>query len=151
MEINQNLMRICAVKTEIDEKKVSSSEFIEQLKTSSCILALFQCNFLVSLVSAEMPQTTKSPKDFTPYQFIGEGSYGKVYLVKENGTDQLFAMKVFNKIKLSKENVEKYVFTERHVLSLLNHPFIVKLHYSFQTDKNLYLVMDYLPGYSHSQ
>jgi len=32
------------------------------------------------------------------------------------------------------------------VLSIMNHPFIVRLHYAFQTDSKLYLVLEYAPG-----
>jgi len=36
--------------------------------------------------------------------------------------------------------------TERNVLSVTNHPFIVKLNYSFQTNDKLFLILDYCPG-----
>ena len=39
-----------------------------------------------------------------------------------------------------------YVFTERDILHSINHPFIVNLVYSFQTNEKLYLAMDYCPG-----
>lgn len=40
----------------------------------------------------------------------------------------------------------KYALTERNVLSLINHPFIVKLNYAFQTDEELFLILDFAPG-----
>ena len=36
--------------------------------------------------------------------------------------------------------------TERNVLGISNHPFIVKLHYAFQTPEKLFLILDYCPG-----
>ncbi len=36
--------------------------------------------------------------------------------------------------------------TERNVLSITNHPFIVKLNYSFQSSDKLFLILDYCPG-----
>ena len=36
--------------------------------------------------------------------------------------------------------------TERNVLSITNHPFIVKLNYAFQTLEKLFLILDYCPG-----
>lgn len=36
--------------------------------------------------------------------------------------------------------------TERKILSTINHPFVVKLRWAFQTVDELYLVMDYCPG-----
>lgn len=32
--------------------------------------------------------------------------------------------------------------TERNVLSIINHPFIVKLRFAFQNNKELFLIMD---------
>jgi len=40
----------------------------------------------------------------------------------------------------------KYALTERNVLSLTNHPFIVKLVFAFQSSSDLFLIMDYCPG-----
>jgi len=36
--------------------------------------------------------------------------------------------------------------TERNVLCLAQHPFIVSLNYAFQTSFRLYLILDYCPG-----
>ena len=35
---------------------------------------------------------------------------------------------------------------ERNILSKIYHPFIVKLHYCFQTEENLFLVVQYCSG-----
>jgi serine/threonine protein kinase len=40
----------------------------------------------------------------------------------------------------------KYALVERNVLSLSNNPFIVRLHYAFQTKDHLFLIMDFCPG-----
>lgn len=55
-------------------------------------------------------------------------------------------MKVLSKSKLSTNNLKRYALTERNVLSSLNHPFMVKLVYAFQSSSKLFLVMDYYPG-----
>lgn len=39
----------------------------------------------------------------------------------------LYAMKVLHKDKIIKHNLTRYAQTERNVLSLTNHPFIVKM------------------------
>ena len=39
-----------------------------------------------------------------------------------------------------------YRKAEKQILQEINHPFIVKLHYAFQTDEKLYLVLQFLPG-----
>jgi len=40
----------------------------------------------------------------------------------------------------------RYAQTEKNVLAQVNHPFIVKLHYSFQSGENLFMVLDFCPG-----
>ncbi len=35
---------------------------------------------------------------------------------------------------------------ERNILTEVQHPFIVKLHYAFQTEGKLYLILDFLRG-----
>jgi len=40
----------------------------------------------------------------------------------------------------------KYALAERNVLSVTNHSFIVKLNYAFQTNSELFLILDYCPG-----
>lgn len=79
---------------------------------------------------------------------LGKGSFGEVYLVEKVGSKNLFAMKVLKKdmIMNQNQNLTRYARTERNVLSIMNHPFIVKLNYAFQTEKKLYLILDYCPG-----
>lgn len=55
-------------------------------------------------------------------------------------------MKVLKKDKILGRNLTRYAMTERNVLSVSNHPFIVSLQYAFQTDDKLFLVMEYCPG-----
>ena len=55
-------------------------------------------------------------------------------------------MKILRKTHLVKRRQIERTRTERKVLSLVNHPFIMKLHYAFQSEDKLYLVLDYCPG-----
>lgn len=86
-------------------------------------------------------------EDFLFYKLLGKGSFGEVFLVKEkHGYNRFFAMKVLNKDKVFSQNLVKYVKSERNILSLMNHPFIVKLNFAFQTQNKLFLILDYCPG-----
>ena len=49
------------------------------------------------------------------------------------------------------QNLLKYVVAERNILGYSNHPFIVSLHFSFQTHDKFFLIMDYCPGGDLSQ
>jgi serum/glucocorticoid-regulated kinase 2 len=80
---------------------------------------------------------------------LGKGSFGKVVLVKKNsGREEggLFAMKILRKTHLLKRGQIGRTRTERKVLSMVDHPFIMKLHFAFQTDDKLFLVLDYCAG-----
>lgn len=57
-----------------------------------------------------------------------------------------YAMKVLDKAAIMKQNIMRYAMTERKILSTINHPFVVRLHYALQSSEKLYLVMQYCPG-----
>lgn len=40
---------------------------------------------------------------------------------------------------------------ERDILAEVRHPFVVRLHYAFQTEGKLYLILDFLKGIDHVQ
>ncbi len=86
------------------------------------------------------------PNDFVCLALLGQGSFGEVYLVKKKGTEDLYAMKVLDKCRIEKQNIYKYVFTERNVMISINNPFIVKLYYSFQSNEKLFLILEYCPN-----
>jgi serine/threonine protein kinase len=70
-----------------------------------------------------------------------------VFLVRHRATRQVYAMKVLGKEHIKMRNEVKHVMAERNVLkSNINHPFLVSLHYSFQTKDKLYFVLDFLNG-----
>ena len=75
---------------------------------------------------------------------IGEGAFGSVYLVQKENTNKLYALKILNKDFLYKnERVEEPII-ERNILTLCNHPSIVKLISTFQTKHKLYFVLEYI-------
>jgi len=87
-----------------------------------------------------------STDDFDVVRVVGKGSFGKVMQVKKKGTDEVFAMKEMSKEIIERENLLEHTFAEKSILQKINHPFIVKLHYAFQTKDKLYLVLDFLSG-----
>ena len=84
--------------------------------------------------------------DFKLIKVIGKGSFGKVTLVEHKASGSMYAMKVLKKANVVKRKQVEHTRTERRVLGGVNHPFIVHLHYAFQTDSKLYFVLDYCPG-----
>ncbi|ROT74847.1 putative ribosomal protein S6 kinase alpha-1-like isoform X1 [Penaeus vannamei] len=88
------------------------------------------------------------PSQFELLKVLGQGSFGKVFLVRKiTGQDAgtLYAMKVLKKATLKvRDRVRTKM--ERDILADVNHPFVVKLHYAFQTEGKLYLILDFLRG-----
>lgn len=79
---------------------------------------------------------------------LGSGTFGKVFkaTLKHSSDDKIYAMKVINKRYLIRNNQLKYAITECNVLKQTDSPFIVTLHFAFQTMENLYMILDYCPG-----
>jgi len=87
------------------------------------------------------------PSDFEFLRVIGKGSFGKVLLARHKVEQRHYAVKVLSKRLVMKRNEAKHIMSERNVLlKNLNHPFLVGLHYSFQTPDKLYFVLDYING-----
>ncbi|KAJ8678907.1 hypothetical protein QAD02_014694 [Eretmocerus hayati] len=88
---------------------------------------------------------------FDLLKVLGTGAYGKVFLVRKRlGADagRLYAMKVLKKATIvQKKKMTEHTKTERQVLEAVrDSPFIVTLHYAFQTDAKLHLILDYVCG-----
>ncbi|PNF30492.1 hypothetical protein B7P43_G10867 [Cryptotermes secundus] len=87
---------------------------------------------------------------FDLLRILGIGGYGTVYLAKKRGgadDGQLYAMKVLKKTSIIQGDDVKVAMAERRVLEAVGqHPFLTALHYAFQTDSKLYLVLDYMCG-----
>ncbi|CAO3679398.1 hypothetical protein G6F70_003434 [Rhizopus microsporus] len=96
--------------------------------------------------SVKIRQVEVSPSSFTKIRVLGKGDVGKVYLVKQKGTDKLVAMKVLSKKEMIRRNKVKRVLAEQEILSSANHPFIVSLYHSFQSQDHVYFVMEYCSG-----
>uniref|UniRef100_A0A3B3WGG4 non-specific serine/threonine protein kinase n=1 Tax=Poecilia mexicana TaxID=48701 RepID=A0A3B3WGG4_9TELE len=82
---------------------------------------------------------------------LGTGAYGKVFLVRKvSGHDagKLYAMKVLKKATIvQKAKTAEHTRTERQVLEHIRQsPYLITLHYAFQTDTKLHLILDYVNG-----
>jgi len=77
---------------------------------------------------------------------IGRGGFGKVHQVMKKDTKQIFALKSLSKKHLIDTNNVENTLAECDILRKIAHPFIVRLHSAFQTERKLYLVMDFVNG-----
>uniref|UniRef100_A0AAR2J4R3 3-phosphoinositide-dependent protein kinase 1 n=1 Tax=Pygocentrus nattereri TaxID=42514 RepID=A0AAR2J4R3_PYGNA len=75
----------------------------------------------------------KRPEDFKFGKILGEGSFSTVQ----------YTFKILEKRHIMKENKAQYVKRERDLMSILDHPFFVKLYFTFQDEEKLYFGLSY--------
>ncbi|XP_078123801.1 serine/threonine-protein kinase Sgk1 isoform X2 [Sander vitreus] len=155
----------------IKERKMGLNDFIQKLVSTPHICQHVEVNnFLksdenqnedVDELNDELPEhplylhsrsslaeeTQIKPCDFDYLRIIGKGSFGKVLLARHKESAKYYAVKVLQKKIIMKKKEQKHIMAERSVLMKnIKHPFLVGLHYSFQTTDKLYFVLDYVNG-----
>uniref|UniRef100_A0A4W5RWE7 Serine/threonine-protein kinase MRCK alpha n=1 Tax=Hucho hucho TaxID=62062 RepID=A0A4W5RWE7_9TELE len=96
--------------------------------------------------TSQVKQMRLHKEDFEILKVIGRGAFGEVAVVKVKNADKVFAMKILNKWEMLKRAETACFREERDVLVNGDSQWITTLHYAFQDDNNLYLVMDYYVG-----
>jgi serine/threonine kinase 38 len=91
-------------------------------------------------------QKKLSVVDFESIKLIGRGAFGEVHVVRKKDSKKIYAMKTMRKGEMVKKKQVHHVRAERNCLAEADNPWVVKLHYSFQDPKLLYLVMEFLQG-----
>lgn len=84
--------------------------------------------------------------DFVIKQTVGIGSSARVHLAKSKTNSKYYAIKAISKKDLMTKRQVEHAQNERQTLSYVNHPFLVKLWGTFQSESHVFLVMDYVPG-----
>lgn len=84
-------------------------------------------------------QEAPSIDDYELLCVIGRGCYGKIYLVRELKTAQVYAMKVVKKKLIEEKNKLKYIFTERNAL--------IEVHFSLYLSSNISLSSKSSPAF----
>ncbi|KAF0277885.1 hypothetical protein FOG50_01253 [Hanseniaspora uvarum] len=168
ININNETNDMLEIHEESQNEDVSMMHIDDHFDENSSIFVYDDINKEGSVLklSAEEPIPKKRFKkqfnDFEPIKLLGEGAYGHVLLVKEKENNSIFAMKQMRKAEIlimSDEPNEKKksasspkmkqverTFSERDILTEINHPNIVKLFYSFHDQDRLYLILQYVPG-----
>ncbi|KAJ0000391.1 hypothetical protein NQD34_012233 [Periophthalmus magnuspinnatus] len=141
-------------------KKGGFSDFIHKLVSSQQLCQRSETQKLLrrqdrlrrqeekcTLSSADHETALMKPSDFNYLKLIGKGSFGKVLLARHRTQGGYYAVKVIQKDLIVKRREQRHVMVERSVLLKgLDHPFLVGLHFSFQTPNTLYFVLDYVNG-----
>ncbi|GMM55967.1 serine/threonine protein kinase [Maudiozyma humilis] len=96
--------------------------------------------------SNKFQDITVSPRSFEKVRLLGQGDVGRVFLVRQRSSNRLYALKVVSKAEMLKRKKVRRVLVEQEILATSNHPFIVTLYHSFQSQDYLYLCMEYCMG-----
>jgi hypothetical protein len=93
--------------------------------------------------STDIDQTRLS--DFEFHKVLGRGKFAQVILCSQKSSGKVYAVKIVNRNEVTGEE-NTPVDNESKILRSLVHPFIVGLHFAFQSRERLYLVMEYVNG-----
>ena len=84
---------------------------------------------------------------FKILSLLGVGGFGTVFKVRHILTGKIYAMKVMNKNYIIQKKYLHYVVSEFEIMkSIAGFPFVLDLHYCFQSPNYLYLIIDYCPN-----
>lgn len=107
-------------------------------------------NCLIETLDEEQKDRMRDTKvnvdSFALISVIGKGSYAEVLLARKKDTGTIYALKILKKDKIEQRNQKTHVKVERNILIEIQHPFIIKMVYAFQTEKKLYFALEYCPG-----
>eukprot|EP00937_MAST-01D_sp_MAST-1D-sp2_P000099 g99.t1 len=98
------------------------------------------------LNNMRMQRKRLTTADFESLCTIGKGAFGEVRLVRKNDGGDTYAMKSMVKHAMVVKNQVGHVRAEREILALADNPWLVTLHFSFQDEHHLYMIMEYCPG-----
>lgn len=85
-------------------------------------------------------------EDFELMRTLGTGSFGRVHLVRSVHNHRYYAIKVLRKSQVVKAKQVEHTNEERRILSMIKHPFVMRMWGTFQDSKNTFMVMDYIEG-----
>ncbi|CCK69355.1 cAMP-dependent protein kinase catalytic subunit TPK1 KNAG_0C02440 [Huiozyma naganishii CBS 8797] len=84
--------------------------------------------------------------DFKILRTLGTGSFGRVHLIRSNHNGRFYALKVLKKQTIVKLKQVEHTNDERLMLSVVSHPFLVRMWGTFQDSQQVFMVMDYIEG-----
>lgn len=92
-----------------------------------------------------------SQSHFSFLQVIGRGGYSTVFKARKRDSGLLYAVKIMRKAEVMRAGKVPQAFTELSILAQVRHPFLIKLHYAFQSvrfmqNTAIFLVLDFCPG-----
>ncbi|OHT16184.1 hypothetical protein TRFO_41981 [Tritrichomonas foetus] len=119
-------------------------------------LLFANCNFRIIQMTLQLSESSRAkdllidPKDYTILNLIGNGSYGSVYLVKKNSSQECFSMKVV-KCNILNQQQQQYLIREIEIMAIASYPSLLCLRgFSLPSgnDPTATLITDYMKNQS---
>ena len=144
-------LRSLLSKTEGEDKKkvIEADDFVEGITIKEEVVRLLGNQYIDSF------SQTVDLDHIRLICLVGSGAFAQVFLVKKEGepcpskmttVSNYYAMKVLDKKFIRDKDYIKFIKLEKWLTQNLKHPFILKLHYSFQCSQKLYLLLDFEGG-----
>ncbi|XP_074170228.1 myotonin-protein kinase isoform X12 [Rhinolophus sinicus] len=120
----------------------------QELGASDLAQDKYVADFLqwVEPIATRLKEVRLQREDFEILKVIGRGAFSEVAVVKMKQTGQVYAMKIMNKWDMLKRGEVSCFREERDVLVNGDRRWITQLHFAFQDENYLYLVMEYYVG-----
>ena len=123
------------------------SKITKNIRRQSPPKSLLSLNLYNSISTPKLQNAAGKHKasisDYDILSELGNGSYGKVILVKSKFEEKKFAIKIIKKALLDKFEKQYEIHVEKYCLAHLSHPNIIKFNKAFQDKKHLYFVLEY--------
>ena len=109
-------------------------------------LTPFKNNDKIVPILSEPVSEPMTVANFKPIKVIGKGGFSYVTAVRKKDTGILYAIKTMEKEFVISEDKITQIMTEKEILRKMQHPFIVSIHWAFQSKSKLHLVLELCPG-----
>jgi len=141
-------------KSKIHHNKKNSQEFVNEFKINLTPIMIKEkdpthiksCSVISTINSKPTKNTVHDITQFHFIKVIGKGTFGKVILAKNKLNGELFALKCVKKEYIIKTKNIENLKNEKKLLEHVSHPFIIKLHFTFQNVEKIFFAFSYYNG-----
>jgi len=126
------------------KKYLAKKDFTPEIKER--LLKAHMAKLSKSATKAKTKKKRYNVTDFKIVKTIGKGAFGEVRVVVEKESEAVYALKMMSKKEMIAKKQVSHIQAERNLLAAADNEWLVKMHFSFQDNTWLYLVMEYCAG-----